>query len=820
MVYFKDTSSSSGVQHLAILDDENQPIEKGIILAVHTPLVGRYAKPWPKLMNLLYLAEWSWEIPLSKNSKVWALQATHHQLSNEPTPLPTLGHHIIEGKAKWGDAIQFTGEFHYIKGYSEWIEDILSRCEHKLLAARIYDSVYALLFTYDHNSDIIKAFCEAWCPLTNTLLTSLGELSISLWDLHTLTGFPMIRSLYDEVVLSAKELTGVDEAGSRFVPHSCKHLFHAYHLLRGGANGDQSSQVSIDEWVRFWSKKATKRRVVSNTTHNPLGDFDIHEEWCPSEMALFSKLGVKESSRDETYLTAHLAYWLCAFVLPNDDINSIRPNTFKMASIMASGWRVSLDVPILASIYKGLNKVANSPRPSRVYSTFPIHFVYSWLAYYFKTYYHVWQGVRDPKMVIFSGEGGAKYYDSKEACKRIHKGDFVSWTCTIITKSKDFLYVDNGNAEEFEQNYFIAIRSNYLCLRQGEHFIIEPYIPHRFSHQFGFYQVVPGTLTRDIHKASLEEGVHYWHGPLGGNAQNSTHVSITSSSDRCDTQAIEPLEASKRKDTSPHSEESGSSNVDRHWKRLKKNPKSSEARDVDVGDIASNPLETENFLEKELLNIDNGEGSRETLNSTRAKQTPHCVAFLVFEGEKFILNYQNEYLQRLWNDLRERIANTSIDSLSFIKDDIAFVLESMKSFTNFDIYHVEEPLKELFAKATANDEAMSAFSEQASKELLAQQLSEAKECLHEAKTRESKEVNQIQSTKEELERIKKKLDDLKGQKKHLSASFKRQQQLFQKEIIANKNTSPLSDEAVENIKSSMARLEAAKEELKILRPFA
>ncbi|KAI3467771.1 hypothetical protein Pfo_024434 [Paulownia fortunei] len=339
MIFFKDTFSPSGVQHLVILDDENQLMEKDTILA---------------LMNSLYLAEWSQEISLSKNCKVWALQATHHQQSSEPTPLLTLGHHIIEGKAKWRDAIQFVGEFHYIKSYWEWTEDILNQCQHKLLTTRIYDSVYALLFTYDHNYDIVKAFCEAWCPLTNTLLTSLGELSISLWDLHTLASLSMTRSLYDEVIPSAKELTSVDEAGSRFVPHSCKHLFHAYHLFRG---------------IRFWSKKATKyplslprkkkKESRFKSTHNPLGDFDVHVEWSPSEMALFLNLGVKESLRDEIYLAIHLACWLCAFVLPNDDIISICPSTFKMTSIMASGWRVSLAVPILASIYKGLNKVAN-----------------------------------------------------------------------------------------------------------------------------------------------------------------------------------------------------------------------------------------------------------------------------------------------------------------------------------------------------------------------------------------------------------------------------------------------------------------------------
>ncbi|KAL0302183.1 UNVERIFIED_CONTAM: hypothetical protein Sangu_3114900 [Sesamum angustifolium] len=36
-----------------------------------------------------------------------------------------LDHRIIGRKAKWGDAIQFAGEFHYIKGFWEWTEDIL-----------------------------------------------------------------------------------------------------------------------------------------------------------------------------------------------------------------------------------------------------------------------------------------------------------------------------------------------------------------------------------------------------------------------------------------------------------------------------------------------------------------------------------------------------------------------------------------------------------------------------------------------------------------------------------------------------------------------
>ncbi|KAL0291993.1 UNVERIFIED_CONTAM: hypothetical protein Scaly_2610500 [Sesamum calycinum] len=55
-----------------------------------------------------------------------------------------------------------------------------------------------------------------------------------------------------------------------------------------------------------------------------------------------------------------------------------------------------------------------------------------------------------------------------------------------------------------------AIYSSYLTLRQGSRFTIEPYSPHRFGRQIGYYQDVPGTLKYDTRVASLEEGLHYW----------------------------------------------------------------------------------------------------------------------------------------------------------------------------------------------------------------------------------------------------------------------------------------------------------------------
>ncbi|KAL0349893.1 UNVERIFIED_CONTAM: hypothetical protein Sradi_4138500 [Sesamum radiatum] len=154
-----------------------------------------------------------------------------------------------------------------------------------------------------------------------------------------------------------------------------------------------------------------------------------------------------------------------------------------MASLMANGRRVNLAILVLASIYEGLNTVATSPKPAEL---------------------------RGPKMTRFSGEGGAKYYEPREAHKRIHKAEFVSWACNMLVKAEPFKFVDDGCAEELDHSYFVAIRSSYLTLRQGGRFIVEPYSPHRFGRQFGNYQDVPGTLKYDTRVASLEEGLRYW----------------------------------------------------------------------------------------------------------------------------------------------------------------------------------------------------------------------------------------------------------------------------------------------------------------------
>lgn len=143
------------------------------------------SKPWPRLERSSSEG-WTERKSFGRGTVVTRhiLHPRHHSRSTPGTPFPTLRSRIASKETHWGDSLVLQGDFRYTVGYWEWAEDVLTRCKATLGKARIFDAVYASLYTYDRNSDIVRAFCEAWSPSTNSLVTATGELSISLWDLH------------------------------------------------------------------------------------------------------------------------------------------------------------------------------------------------------------------------------------------------------------------------------------------------------------------------------------------------------------------------------------------------------------------------------------------------------------------------------------------------------------------------------------------------------------------------------------------------------------------------------------------------------------
>lgn len=137
----------------------------------------------------------------------------------------------MNGEAKWGNLTPQFGEISFIDGYWDWLEGLLAQNKDMLTAAKIYDVVFASLFTYDRNTNLIRSFCELWCPSTNSLHVPAGDVSISLWDIRVIGGLSINGTFYDEVVPSAKELAGFDKKDVPLLPSSCKYLFLAYHKI-------------------------------------------------------------------------------------------------------------------------------------------------------------------------------------------------------------------------------------------------------------------------------------------------------------------------------------------------------------------------------------------------------------------------------------------------------------------------------------------------------------------------------------------------------------------------------------------------------------
>ena len=129
--------------------------------------------------------------------------------------------------------LQYRGEFSYLPKYWECLEDILS-CNTKVLSdANLYELLLASLFTYDWNTHVLQAFLECWCAATNTLHTYVGEVSISLWDLHSIDGLLVYGSFYEKVVLNLKDISS---------PPLCYcHLFTTFHYLNLELSGSHTA---------------------------------------------------------------------------------------------------------------------------------------------------------------------------------------------------------------------------------------------------------------------------------------------------------------------------------------------------------------------------------------------------------------------------------------------------------------------------------------------------------------------------------------------------------------------------------------------------
>lgn len=213
-------------------------------------------------------------------------------------------------------------------------------------------------------------------------------MSISPWDLHVLGGLPIVGDLYEEVNPYASEITSMHDLDKAYISLSCKYLYSAYHsiIIQGETKDSKNRKVYAHEWIAFWFKEdkiyvRPPSRLRSKETWTPSGFIPRSSSWSTRDMSTFRALGVPEHLWNEVYLAAFLSCWLCVFALPSEETHMIRPSTFRVASVIASGKQICLALPVIASIYKGLNEIASSRTPGKSNFHFPAHYVCTWMAY-------------------------------------------------------------------------------------------------------------------------------------------------------------------------------------------------------------------------------------------------------------------------------------------------------------------------------------------------------------------------------------------------------------------------------------------------------
>nr|TKS09069.1 uncharacterized protein D5086_0000097120 [Populus alba] len=480
MVLFRNSSSST--KRFLVIDEKYHRTS----LRVYEPAIGPFAKKRSS-KNIKHLTSWSLETSYELYGhgglpqSVLQLQSSFPHSTTFLADLPSLDYHKRDGNATCKDYFPISDALEYTPKYWEWTEDILKHYEPILERAHIRDTIFASLFTYDWQMNVILSFYNHWNHATNMLSTPNGEESISLWELKSCSGLPIFGTFYDEVIPSADELNEADKKGRSFLSKSCKYLFIAFHKECQTIDGDHV--MTLQDWSRVRSSKF------------------IHP---------FKELNVPSHIQDEVYLAAFLSYWLCKFVFPSKDVGFIRPSTFKVASMMAAGRQFSLAIPVLASIFKGLKEVQSALSVTARDIPFPIHFLSSWLAEKFGNHQTTISPSKLVGMMKYAGVGLAKHFNESQAHALFRDPKRVIFPALLPLAKVGVLY-DDGNLSILESDYFMCIRSGYLTLRYDDTFIFESYCPDRFSRQFGFCQHIPRDFGGRTGVPILEDVSQLWH---------------------------------------------------------------------------------------------------------------------------------------------------------------------------------------------------------------------------------------------------------------------------------------------------------------------
>ncbi|PHU14620.1 Glycerate dehydrogenase HPR, peroxisomal [Capsicum chinense] len=418
---------------------------------------------------------------------------------------------------------------------------------------------------------------------------------------------------------------------------------------------------------------------------------------------------------------------------------------FRVAAMMEDKQTFSLAVPVLSSIYNGLNRVYKSSQLKQLRISFPIHYVYGWLANYFKTHFQLSNGPSIPLMTTSSGEGEAKYFDGELARKCIHQGDTAIWNSTMPNKSSPCYFVDDDKNEESEISYFISLHFNLLPFRYGDE--------SESSHGDRCWKKVKPSLAKK--------------------GSSNPHVEIHASSLK----------------TPPTIEKVWPDNV-----QILEDPHQSKPQDSSESVVG--PDSRELLLSSKKITSNSYGKVEENVDSNLSRQP--AVTMSIFYIKKVISELKKEFIIKAWASIRTKLAGLTLNRDFSIQDDVEVILNDMSGM-GADISPLQDLLESFFGMVTFYDQAQSALVDKTTIIKESEPYLKAKEHLDLVSKERDEKSEKVSAACKSFEKARKKVKKLKARQ---DAAKQEAAEMESKVLAAEEEFSKCSDVSLATTKAS------------------
>lgn len=410
------------------------------------------------------------------------------------------------------------------RGFVAWARYVLQVHKHTLQAAGVYEAVYISMFDYARiPHSWARGVIEFWDSDSNTCWVGPEEISITLWDLQTLSGLPVFGHPYEECIPPDEELFrrrpsgDGNRRGELILPLIYPDLLNHYHRTQtaAGLSTRSGSNIPVDIWIRsflrddyLFYQAASLNDPFNSGLSN---DAPLSEETAePTTLIGYSFPGISGIDED-LFLAGFIATWLCVFVLPVRE-GSVRSNTLLAASQISRGERLSLAPAVLARTYRVLNALSRDNTRDLTDLMLSWQYIYGWVhlhiqgafsclacpSYFLERGYPTIMQLSQASSTLEKERVRLFFFAPHLVADRfhlVHQPEVVGLPFDLreveiidgLNRRGRSTLLYSGRSLLIAE-YFIAMRPGWLTYRFGRSVMFEGYQPNRVARQFGFSQ--------------------------------------------------------------------------------------------------------------------------------------------------------------------------------------------------------------------------------------------------------------------------------------------------------------------------------------------